>query len=407
MDANPRLGGLAPRDRAFVHILVATTLRRLGQIDDLIARFVTRAPTSHAAELSAILRISTCQLAFLGTPAHAAVDAAVRLARAAGTTPQAGFVNAVLRRIATDTPAILSGQDAPRLNTPDWLWQSWVASYSESVARAIAAAHLTEPPLDLTLRAESALWAGRLGGALLASGSLRLQAAGPIRELPGYDEGGWWVQDAAAALPALILLSALGASVDHAAVADLCAAPGGKTAQLAASGARVIAVEQNQARLDRLAANLHRIGLSAQLVAADVASWHPAAPLDAVLLDAPCTATGTIRRHPDIARRKTARDIGRQAALQAGLLAAAALLVRPGGILVYSVCSLQPEEGLDQITRLLAATPGYVRLPIMANEIGGLEAAITTAGDVQTLPCHLAEIGGIDGFYIARLRRTV
>jgi 16S rRNA (cytosine967-C5)-methyltransferase len=398
-DHHPDPERLDARDRAFALNLVATTLRRLGQIDAIIRRFLERPLPARGAEAQNLLRLAICQLAFLQTPAHAAVHTAVALARGRlALRPYGGLVNAVLRRAAAEAAGIVAAQDAAVLNTPPWLWASWEAAYGKRTACAIADAHLGEPPLDLTLKVQGA---GPQGlGVRLPTGSLRLRHKGPVAALPGYAAGDWWVQDVAAALPATLFGSLAGRRVF-----DLCAAPGGKTAQLAAAGADVVAVERNAGRLRQLAGNLDRLKLKAELVCTDAAEWQPAEPADAVLLDAPCSATGTIRRHPDVARIKTVADVAALAAVQSPLLAAAARMTRPGGTLIYCACSLQPEEGPAQIEALLAGGSGVVRVPIEADEIDGLAEAITPAGDVRTLPCHLAELGGMDGFYIARLRR--
>lgn len=396
---HPDVARLEPRDRAFALNLVATSLRRLGQIDAILRRFLDRPLPARGAEAENLLRLAVCQLAFLQTPAHAAVHTAVTLARTRRSLrPYSGLVNAVLRRAAAEGAGIAAAQDAARLNTPAWLWAAWEAAYGRPAARAIAAAHLAEPPLDLTLKAADAVPAG-LEGTRLPTGSLRLRHKGPVAALPGYDSGDWWVQDAAAALPATLFGALAGRRV-----IDLCAAPGGKTAQLAAGGADVVAVERNPERLRQLEGNLERLRLRADLVCADATEWQPAAPAEAVLLDAPCTATGAIRRHPDVARIKRPGDATALAAVQARLLAAALQMTQPGGTLVYCVCSLQPEEGPAQVEALLAGG-GAVRVPVEANEIGGLAEAVTPSGDVRTLPSHLAGQGGMDGFYIARLRR--
>lgn len=396
------MAALAPRDRAFARQLAATTLRRLGQIDALIGRCLRRPLADTAAAMTA-LRLGVCQLLFLGTPAHAVVDTAVSLARARGGGAFAGLVNAVLRRIARDGPAWVAAQDAARLNTPPWLWRSWSAAYGETTARAIATAHLDEPPLDLTLRdpGDAAAWAERLGAALLPSGGLRLAGAGLVSDLPGFADGAWWVQDAAAALPVRLL-----GAVRGLAVLDLCAAPGGKTAQLAAAGARVIAVDRSAARLRRLNENLSRLRLRADVVEADVATWQPPAPVERVLLDVPCSATGTIRRHPDIARIKSAAQVSELAALQRRLLRSAAAMLAPGGVLVYCSCSLQPEEGPEVVAAVLAEDPALQRRPIRAEEVAGQAELVSGDGDLRTLPCHWAACGGLDGFYAARLSRT-
>ncbi len=395
--AGSRLEG---RDRGFVRLLVATTLRRLGQIDALIAGVLDRPGTLKPA-VEDLLRLGVAQLLFLGTPAHAAVNTTVALAGAEPQTlPYKKLLNALMRRLGREGGALIAAQDAPRLNTPDWLWTSWLAAYGPDGARAIAAAHLIEAPLDLTVKdpAEAAAWAAKLEADILPSGGLRRGAGGAVPDLPGFAEGGWWVQDAAASLPAPLLGPVRGRLVY-----DLCAAPGGKTAQLAAAGARVVAVDRAAPRLVRLEANLARLGLAVETVTADAAGWRPAELADALLLDAPCSATGTIRRHPDIPRLKDAADVAKLAALQKRLLAHAVTLLRPGGTLVYTVCSLQPEEGEAQIAALLAEGAPLRRHPVRPEEIGGLAGAITAEGDVRTLPSHLGERGGMDGFYIARL----
>jgi 16S rRNA (cytosine967-C5)-methyltransferase len=417
--AVPGYGDLEARDRAFARLLVASTVRRLGQIDAMIKQCLER-PIPRAGRMAQhILRIGTAQLMFLGTPAHAAVSAAVDHAETAKLTAHKKLINAVLRRISREGEAMRDAQDAARLNTPDWLWRSWVGAYGEETARAIATAHLAEPPLDIILMPgePAGQWAERLDATVLPTGALRRAAdlSGAIADLPGYDDGRWWVQDAAAALPAKLLLNAL-AKVKAAQVADLCAAPGGKTAQLAAAlgklpGTRVIALDVNATRLDRLRQNLSRLHLAAETRQADAGEWKPAQPLDGVLLDAPCSATGTIRRHPDIARSKRADDIAKLGPVQDRLLANALAMLKPGGVLVYAVCSLEAEEGPKRISALLAANPGLERLPISPVEVGGLEALITKRGDLRSLPSQAAApgnlaLGGFDGFYAARLRKT-
>ncbi len=394
-------GKLAPRDRAFVRNLVATTFRRRGQIEALLDGFVSRPLPQSEALIADIVHLGLAQLLFLDTPPHAAVDTSVRLAQTSDRARMKGFVNAILRRAGREAAVIVARQDAARLNTPDWLWRSWVQAYGPARAHEIAAAHLREAPLDLSVRAEPQRWAEALGATLLPTGSLRRHEGGMVSELPGFADGAWWVQDAAAALPARLLGDVAGKTV-----ADLCAAPGGKTLQLAASGAQVTAVDVSAQRLRRVQENLARTGLQAQTVAADVLTWRPGTTFDAVLLDAPCTATGTLRRHPDAAWHKRTTDVARLAQLQAHLLDAMAALVRPGGTLVYAVCSLQPEEGERQVEALLDRGAPFTPVPVQPAELPGLEAAITSSGGVRTLPSHWAEQGGLDGFFIARLQRN-
>lgn len=397
-DERPDLNALPVRDRGFARAIAAVTLRRLGQIDAVIQGFVERAIPPRDALAVDLLRVSLAQLLFLGTPAHAAVDTAVELVRARGKERMAGLVNAVLRRATRDGAGIVAGQDAARFNTPDWLWQSWTAAYGETTTRAIALQHLEEPPLDVTAKGDPQEWAAPLEAEILPQGTLRRTGGGNVTELPGFDEGAWWVQDAAATLP-VKLFGDLRAKF----AVDLCSAPGGKTMQLAAAGAEVVAVDLNAKRLDRVRENLERVGLRATLVEAEGATWRPARPADAVLLDAPCSATGTIRRHPDIPCLKTPEDVQRLTRTQERLLANAATMLAPGGVLVYAVCSLQPEEGPQRIDALLRTRPELKRVPVTAEEIGGLAEAITPEGDLRTLPCHWSARGGMDGFYAARL----
>lgn len=398
------LAALAPRDRAFARLLTTTVLRRLGQIDTLIEMCLDRPLKPKLADVRDLLRLGTAQLVFLKTPPHAAVSTTLALATGPGLAGYKGLLNAVLRRIAREGEAALAAQDAARLNTPDWMWTAWCAAYGEAAARAIAEAHLADPPLDLSVKdaSERDLWADRLGASVLPSGTLRLPpGSGEVTGLPGFAEGAWWVQDAAAALPARLLGDVAGKRV-----LDLCAAPGGKTAQLAAAGARVAALDLSETRMARVRENLVRLRLSAETVVADATTWRPPEPFEAVLLDAPCSATGTLRRHPDIARLKEPKDVRSLSGLQDALLANAVRMLAPGGVLVYATCSLQLEEGPTRIAALLAGDAPLARVPIRDEEVGGPAEAVTAEGDLRTLPCHLAERGGMDGFYACRLRRV-
>ncbi len=395
---------LNDRDRAFARNLVATTLRRLGQIDALIADCLDKPLPPSAAAARNALRIGICQILFLDTQTHAAVDTAVALAGRRGPERFKGLVNAILRRIVRAGADDILAAFPDGLNVPEWLWKSWFASFGEDTAAAIAAQHILTPPVDLTVRGDAATvdgWAARLGGERIGAASVRLVNAGDITALDGFDEGAWWVQDAAAALPAQILLSAVSAGR----VGDLCAAPGGKTAQLLSAGLDVTAVDVSGERLGTLRENLTRLKLSADIVKADALSWTPDMSFDAVLLDAPCSATGTIRRHPDIPHLKTAADVTHQTDLQRKFLDHAADMVRPGGIIVYSVCSLQESEGPGQIEAFLKRNETVQMDPVGAAEVPDFDACITPAGAVRVTPAHLAEKGGADGFYIARLRK--
>lgn len=386
LDALP---SLAARDRSAAHRLAATTLRRLGTLDAVLEPFLKKAPPEPVRH---VLRLGAAGLLLLETPPHAAVGTAVALVRAQGLAAFAGLVNAVLRRVAAAGAAALGELDGPRLDTPAWLWASWGAE-----ARAIATAHQHEAPLDLTLRPGAT---APEGAALLPTGSVRLPPGTGVTPLPGFSDGAFWVQDAAAALPARLLAPLPGERI-----ADLCAAPGGKTAQLAAAGAVVTALDRDPARLARLRDNLRHWRLSAETIAADATAWRPAALFDAVLLDAPCSATGTIRRHPDVPYLKRPRDIRALAEAQDRLLAAAVAMLRPGGRLVYAVCSLQPEEGAP-LVRAAVARGGVRHEPFRAEELPGLAEAITAEGFLRTHPGLWAERGGMDGFFAARLVNT-
>lgn len=400
---------LEPRDLALARNIAATTLRRRGALGDAIAACLDRPGLPKAGPIEAILLTAACQILLLDTPSHSAVDLAVRLANANPKTRHfRGLVNAVLRTLDRRKDA-LALPSVSTSDTPDWLAARWEAAYGPETVRAIQERHALPPPLDLTVKGDAEAWAERLGGIALPTGSIRLAARGRIDALQGYGDGAWWVQDAAASLPVQLLGNVAGQRV-----ADLCAAPGGKTAQLAAAGADVAAVDRSAERLEILRANLKRLGLTAEIIEADLMTWTPAALFDAVLLDAPCSATGTIRRHPEIAWLRKPSDIDTLATLQRDLLNRVIDMLRPGGLVVYATCSLEPEEGEAQIARLLETRTGMKRVPITPDEIGGQSEMITADGDLRTLPSHLnitAPDGmdvpsGLDGFFAARLKRS-
>ena len=390
------LKSLESRDAGFARALASQTLRHLGLLDAVLREFMEKPLQPHKAGAAhEILLMGACELLVLKVAAHAAVDAANQLA--AGDKKAVHFkplINAVLRRIAREGENALAKLDAPRLCTPDWLWTRWSGQYGEETARAIAQAHLREAPVDIVIASGEAPDSEPLFGNVR-----RLSADGRIEDLPGFAAGHWWVQDAAATLPVRLLGDVSGKSV-----IDLCAAPGGKTMQLAAAGAAVTAVEIDATRATRIRENLARTKLNATIAQSDARDFKGTAPL--VLIDAPCTATGTIRRHPDLPWIKGAADVTVSAGAAYEILEAGAAMVEAGGMLVFAVCSLEREEGEEQIAGFLATHPDFSRAPITADEIFGHSEWVTPDGDLRTLPCHLADKGGMDGFYAARLRRS-
>jgi 16S rRNA (cytosine967-C5)-methyltransferase len=380
LDALPPV---AARDKAAAHRLAATVLRHAGTLDAVLEPFLLREPPPKVRH---ILWLGAAASLFLATPPHAAVGTAVDLARGQKLAPFAGLINAVLRKVAAAGPAALEPLDMPRLDTPTWLWASWGAD-----ARAIATAHQQEAPLDISLQPDFSM-----PGERLPTGSVRLPAGTSVTDLPGFSDGKFWVQDVAATLPALLLAPEPGERV-----LDLCAAPGGKTAQLAAAGANVTAVERDAGRMGTLKGNLQRLRLTAELISADATTWRPPEKFSAILLDAPCSATGTIRRHPDLPHLRKPRDIAALTRLQDQLLDAAAEMLAQGGRLIYAVCSLQPEEGAARIDAACARL-GLRREPLI---LPAIPDAVTPAGDICTHPGLWPERGGMDGFFIARLAR--
>jgi 16S rRNA (cytosine967-C5)-methyltransferase len=405
--AHPGLKTLADRDRALMRRLVATVLRRLGTLGHVLSRLLDKGIPSDAPRAQSALLIGAAQILWMDVPDHAAVDLSVRLVQSDRRAARyAGLVNAVLRRCAREGQALVEEVAAQSIDLPPWLLARWIAHYGETTARAMAMALAHEPSLDLTVKSDAAQWASRLHGEALPTGTVRMLLHGSVTMLPGFTEGQWWVQDAAAALPARLFGDVKGKSV-----ADLCAAPGGKTAQLAQAGARVTAVDRSPARVARLRENLNRLSLQADTVVADAAEWAGTAEgFDGILIDAPCTSTGTIRRHPDVAWLRQESDITALGAQQQRLLRKSVSLLKPGGTLIYCTCSLEPEEGEQAVASLLADYASLRRVPIHASEVAGLDEIITADGDLRTLPSHLPhadpKLGGLDGFYAARLVKS-
>lgn len=381
LNALPRIEA---RDKAAAHRLAACVLRHTGTLDAVLEPYLRREPPP---ELKLILRLGAAGFLFLGTPPHAAVGTAVELVRGRKMAAFSGLVNAVLRRVVSAGPEVLDELDMPRLDTPAWAWTSWGTE-----ARLIATAQAHEAPLDV-----SAL-PGFVpqGGTALPTGSYRFPAGTAVADIPGFSEGKVWVQDAAAALPARLLAPKPGERI-----LDLCAAPGGKTAQLAAMGGDVIAVDRDKSRVATLRSNLSRLNLKAETIVADGLEWKPPHLFSAILLDAPCSATGTIRRHPELLHLRKPRDIEVMTHKQDQLLDAAAAMLAPGGRLIYAVCSLQPQEGAMRVDAACA------RLDLERVELNlpELPQARTPEGDIRTHPGLWPELGGMDGFFIAQLVR--
>jgi 16S rRNA (cytosine967-C5)-methyltransferase len=403
--AHPGIKTLSDRDRALMRRLAATALRKLGTLRKLLGRLLDRGIPSDAPRAESALLIGAAQILWMDVPDHAAVDLSVRLVQADRRAARyAGLVNAVLRRCAREGHAMVQESAAEPVDIPAWLLARWMKNYGEENARAIAMALSHEPPLDITVKDDASQWAAQMHGDVLPTGSIRTLMHGPVTMLPGFAQGVWWVQDAAAAIPARLFGDVAGKSI-----ADLCAAPGGKTAQLATAGARVTAIDRSPNRVMRLRDNLVRLNLGAETLVTDATDWT-SEPFDGVLLDAPCASTGTTRRHPDIAWLKSEADIGALAMLQRRLLQKSVSLLKPGGTLIYCTCSLEPEEGEHAVAATLAAESSLRRVPITPGEVGGRNELITADGDLRTLPCHLPHAdprkAGMDGFYAARLVKS-
>lgn len=402
VDGDHRAASLSSRDRALLANVLLTSFRHLGEIDAVLGKFLDKPLPRKSGPAQDILRLGVAQLLFLDMPAHAVIDLSVRAAKADRNALHfAGLVNAVLRKVSVSGKALLAALDAPRLNTPDWLWNRWVKRYGPEAARGIAIAHADRPSLDISFKDDGAAWKEALGGDILPNGQLRLAPGhAPVPELAGFREGAWWIQDAGATIPVHLLGDVKGLRV-----LDLCAAPGGKTLQLAALGAHVTAVDVSESRLRRLRANLARTGLEAELRNEDVLGDSLSGGWDAVLLDAPCSATGTIRRHPELPHLKQEAQVRELAGLQRRMLRKAAGLVKPGGILIYCTCSLEPEEGEAQVKSFLKADSRYALSP---SPLPWLPAAsLAEEGWVRTLPfMPLGNARGMDGFFVARLQRS-
>jgi len=404
---HPHYLALEPRDRSLVRAILGAALRHRVTIGNLIAKRLDRPLPANAHALQHVLHVAAAQILFLDVPDSAAVDLAVEHAKSDPRTARfSALVNGLLRGLARGKEKDLPHELAKTDDAPDWFRERLVAAYGADRTREILEMHRIEAPVDFTVKSDPGRWAEVFGGIVLPTGSVRVERLnGPVAELPGFAEGEWWVQDAAAALPARLLGDIAGLRV-----ADLCAAPGGKTAQLAHAGARVTAIDASRNRLKRLKNNLERLKLSADIVEADILTYTPNAAFDAILLDAPCSSTGTVRRHPDVPWTKSLDDVVKLSDLQARLVDKAFAMLRPGGALVFSNCSLDPMEGEELARKFLAANPAAIADPIAANELAGVEGLIDNNGWLRTTPADFnlgnASISGLDGFFAARFRRS-
>ena len=389
---------LSPQDRARAQSLATGVLRHLSRLDAILMQFLEKPPPPKVMNS---LRLASYEMLAEGIAAHGAVNAAVEIVRGSPKSGHlAGLVNAVSRKVANEGAAIWATQSPQAL--PSWLAKPITKNYGKDALVAIETAHQAGAPIDLTLKDPGTAdhWADILHASVLPTGSLRLSGRPQLTALPGFDSGDWWVQDAAAAVPARLLGDVTGKSV-----LDMCAAPGGKTLQLASTGADVTALDISADRLVRLRENLERTQLSARLVTANALTWQPTSQFDAILLDAPCSATGTIRRHPDLPFAKSGADMSGLFKLQADMIDAAVVCLKPGGRIVYCTCSLLPREGETQITEALSRHPNLAVVPPDAATLG-LEATwITAEGGVRLRPDYWADIGGMDGFYMALLQK--
>lgn len=393
----PGFLALAAGDRARAQRLAMATLRRIGPADAVLKPFLRREPPP---QVRAVLRVATVEMLAEAAPPHGVVGAAVAGLKQRGRATEgfAGLANAVLRKVAATDPAVWAG--LPPQELPGWLRGRLMSAWGKAAVQAIERAHAAGAPIDLTPRdGDAGRLAAAAGGVALPTGSVRLAEGAQVSTRPGYGEGAFWVQDAAAALAARMLAPRAGERV-----LDLCAAPGGKTLQLAAAGAAVTALDVSEARLVRLHENLARCGLAAEVVVADALTWEPPAPFEAILLDAPCSATGTIRRHPDLPFLRSRDDLRGLVALQAALIDRATMMLKPGGRLVFCTCSLLPEEGERQVSAALERVPGLVPDPA-PRELAGVESG-WKSGDagLRTRPDFWADRGGMDGFYICAFR---
>lgn len=391
------------RDRALANRLITTALRRQGQLNFIIHTLLDKGMPGKSGSFEAVLRLSLAQLVFLpDLGAHSALFLAVEATK---RDPKArhlsGLMNAVLRNAQANSAKF--GMLSDDLLIPDTFGDTWLEAYGEAAINGFSTALLAGAPLDLTLKTDDAELIDALGAEKVMADTVRIdQRDRPVEALPGFAEGLWWVQDTASAIPARLLGAKAGGRV-----LDLCAAPGGKTAQLVKAGYRVTALDSDASRMERLKQNLARLDYTAETVVADAGNYAPVSPFDGVLLDAPCSATGTFRRHPEVIWHRSVGDVAGRVRLQRALLANAFRCLEAGGVLVYCVCSLEPAEGEGQVEWALDTLPGLELWPVTVEELPGLAAAVTARGLVRTHPGMApgGRAGGMDGFFVARFRR--
>lgn len=393
---------LEPRDQGLARAITVTAVRNHNRIEAILKRVMDRPPPKRARFLIHSLHVAATQILFLDAPDSAAVDLGVTaIGDDERTARFRGMSNAILRRMVREKEVLLAKSEGAS-PFPRWMEKAIRKDFGKEKAADISKFISLEPMVDLTVKSNPQEWAEKLGGFVLPTGSVRLTNTTNISELEGYDDGEWWVQDAAAALPAKLINKEAGANV-----LELCAAPGGKTAQLAKAGYQVTALDISQPRLVRLQQNLNRLKLEAKLIEADILEFEPEEKYDAILLDAPCSSTGTIRRHPDVLWTKSPEEITALAKLQFQLLEKSKDFLKPGGTFVFSNCSLLKEEGEDLLSRATKQFDDLIVDPIKPEEINGLEACINGQGALRTLPFHLAHaaqdnLSGLDGFFACR-----
>ena len=401
---HPQYLALEMRDRMLVRAILGAALRHRADIERIVERYLDRPLPQNALSLRHLLHVAAAQVLYLDVPDHAAIDLAVTAAKSDPRNQRfSGLVNAILRKLAR-TADEERAQSATTENIPAWFSQVLVENYGREKAAKILAAQANEPPIDISVKSNPEMWAEKLGGHVLFNGTVRLEhVEGAVSDLEGYQQGEWWVQDVAASLPARLL-----GNIKDKTVADLCAAPGGKTAELAIQGANVTAIDLSANRLKRLQHNMERLNLKVATWAGNLKDFKPEELFDAVLLDAPCSSTGTIRRHPDILWTKDVSDVEKLAKLQLELLIASISLVKIGGLIVFANCSIFRQEGEELVNNVLSSRNDIKLVPIRDEEVGGRKELLSN-GVLRTTPADLegktALLSGMDGFFAARFQR--